>query len=226
MIDKVFKLSDLDLNIKACTSSSSSVQFNSAFSVVRHEFLELQARIGIDKYFRFGSAKSEPEALSTFFSLNLYTDLDPNEWRIKRYFNEECDTILTNNKEMLTNAFEQTKGKYSNCIDRKLMIEEDFVMMLQEHGFFNEKLTIRYGYLCFRMALMVRVDELTNSGFMQMGFVEFLEALSRVIDIYDSQDPERDIMLGYCNGEVMLDKKLENMLTVFNYLKVRRSRVR
>ena len=63
VIDRNFKSSDLDLNIKACTFGSTSTQFNNSFSVVRHEFIELQVRIAIDKYLRSGILKDESEAL-------------------------------------------------------------------------------------------------------------------------------------------------------------------
>lgn len=79
VIDKHFKISHLDLNIKACTSISTSTQQNNAFSVVRHEFLELQARIAIEKYFRSLICKSEPESLSFYFKNDVFIGIDPFE---------------------------------------------------------------------------------------------------------------------------------------------------
>lgn len=222
--DKNFKLSDLDIDIKACTHASTSLQFNNTFSVVRHEFMELQVRTALDKFQRSGACKSEAEALNMFFSQNFNYFFNPSEWRIKRYYNEECDVFFTTNKELLQLIFENTKGRYTKSIEKKGLLEEDFVQMLQEHNFFNEKFTVRYGYICFHVALMTYVDEISNSNYMLAGFLEFIEALARVVDLMDSQDIEKDIFLGFCKSEIPLDKKLENAFMNFSYLKPRRSR--
>ena len=133
--------------------------------------------------------------------------------------------ILTNFKDVLTTIFETTKGKFSKNNDRRGLMEEDFVQMMQEHGFFNDKLTIRYAYMCFHIALSTRVDEITGYSHMQASFTEFIEAFARVCDLSDSTELEKDIFKGYSNEDVPLDKKLELALANFSYLKARRSRI-
>lgn len=224
VFDKNFKLSDLDLNIKACTTASMSTQFNNTFSVVRHEFLELQIRIGLDKYLRTGICKTEKDALETFFNATIFSFIDPYEWRVQRLFNEECDTVITANKDLLNGLFESSKGKVSKNMEKRGLCEEDFLFFMTESGFFNDKFTVRYGHICFHLSLTTRVDEINNSTFMLAGFYEFIEAFCRVVDMADSQDVDKDILVGYCNSDVPLDKKIEKGLSGFNYLKGRRGR--
>lgn len=224
VFDKTFKLSDLDLNIRACTTSSTSTQYNNNFSVVRHEFLELQIRLGLDKYFRSGLSKSEIEALQVFFNSNLFNELNPNNWRTTRLFTEECDLVLSGNKDLLNTIYESSKGKISKNSEKRGLCEEDFMFIMQENGFFNEKFTSRYGHICFHLALTTRVDELANGLFMLASFWEFVEAFCRVCDMTDSQDVDKDILNGFCEIDVSLDKKIERGLSSFNYLKARRGR--
>jgi hypothetical protein len=224
IFDKFFKLSDLDLNIKACTTSSTSTHFNNNFSVVRHEFLELQIRLAFDKFLRNGASKSEAEALSVFFTSNVFMNVLPNEWRVNRLFNEECDLVLTANKELLNAVYESSKGKVSKNSEKRGLCEEDFMFVMQEHGFFNERFTSRYGHICFHLALTTRVDEISSNVFMLANFFEFIEAFCRVCDMTDSLDVDKDILIGFCNPEVTLDKKIELGLSSFNYLKGRRGR--
>lgn len=224
VFDKNFKLSDLDLNIKACTTASISTQYNNTFSVVRHEFLELQIRIGLDKYLRTGICKNEAEALEAFFASKIFNFIDPYEWRMKRLFNEECDTVIIANKELLNTIFESSKGRISKNSEKRGLCEEDFLFAMTEFGFFNDKFTVRYGHICFHLALTTRVDEINNTIFMLAGFYEFIEAFCRVVDLTDTQDVDKDIILGFCNPEVTLDKKIEKGLGGFNYLKGGRRR--
>lgn len=224
VFDRNFKVSDLDLNIKACTFGSISSHTNSTFSVFRHEFLELQIRVSMDKYLRTGVLKSEPEALKGFFDKNWCLDINPCEWRVKRLYNEECDMVLTGFKESLLVLYENTKQKRFKNIEKKGVVEEDFIIMMQEHGFFNEKFTNRYGSICFHLALISRVDEVNSSTHMQANFVEFLEAFCRVVDLSDSKDPEKNIFKGYTDENYSLDHKLESALLNFAYLKPRKNR--
>ena len=96
--------------------------------------------------------------------------------------------------------------------------------MMQEHGFINEKFTVRYGCMCFHLAIYTRVDEIHNNSHMCASFVEFLEAFSRICDLCDSEELEKDIYKGCSNENIPLDKKIESAIMSFSYLKAKRSR--
>ena len=132
-------MADMDLNIKACTLGNSANHTSNAFSVVRHEFLELQIRITLDKYLRSGACKNEASALQCFFNNNWCLDYNPGEWRSKRLYNEECDAILTGSRESLMMLYENTRDKAVRSIEKKGVVGEHFIRMLQDHGFFNER---------------------------------------------------------------------------------------
>ena len=143
-----------------------------------------------------------------------------------RYFNEECDNILTNNKELLMSIYDGYKGKFSNCIAAKVMYVDDFIGLMQEHGFFNEMFSSRYAVILFHFSLMSRVDEISSLDHMQCSFLEFLEAFARVCDLTDSDCIEKDIFKGYNKEDYPLEKKIESALENFSYMKSKKNRRR
>ena len=226
IFDRSFKISDLDLNIKACTQSSVSAHMNSSLSVVRHEFLELSVRVALDKFYRSGVYNNEAEAIGVFFKKHPLTEILSNQWRILRYFNEECENVMVGNKKLLANIYDTYKARNTNNFDKKGIVAEDFLSLVQENGVINEVFSIRYAAVCFNLSLVSRVDEISNLDHMQASFLEFIEALARCSDLLDSNDIERDIFRGYSDSSVLLDKKLETIMENFSYLKVRKPRRR
>lgn len=122
------------------------------------------------------------------------------------------------------NVFESCKGSGGKNFDRKGILEEEFVDVLQKNGFFNEKFTTRYGFICFHLALYAKVDEISSLGHMQASFLEFLEAFARVCDLADSNDLEKDVISGFANADYPLDRKIEVWITNFAYLRNKRTR--
>ena len=194
--------------------------------MVRHEFLELTVRVALDKFYRSGAYINEAEALGVFFKKHALTEILSTQWRALRYFNEECDSVLMGNKELLVNVYDKYKGRNPNNFDKKGMVVEDFLGLVQENGMVNEVFSVRYAAICFHLALVSRVDEISSLEHMQASFLEFLEALARCCDLNDSSDIEKDIFRGYSNSDILLDKKLEATMDNFSYLKVRKNRRR
>jgi NLR family CARD domain-containing protein 3 len=218
IFDKHFKISDLDLGIKACVQGNSIAHISKGINLVRHEFLELMFRVSMDKFIRSGLYKNEAEGLARFFQKDWILNVNTSDWRALRYYNEECDNILTANKEILNIIYAKFKDKDTKN-DKKGMTVDEFISGMQEHGFINEKFSIRYAAACFHFALITRIDEISANDHTQMSFIEFLEAFARVSDLLDSKDLEKDILKGFDKENPSLDKKIESNLLVFGYLK-------
>lgn len=58
----------------------------------------------------------------------------------------------------------------------------EFVDIIKFYELLDERLTERDIYLSFNLAMMTQEDETTNDRFIQMIFVEFLEALARIAE--------------------------------------------
>lgn len=66
LFDKNFRISDLDLHIKAANFSMQSSQLNPTFGTIRHEFMEILLRAAMDKYNRSGVCSDEHASFSRF----------------------------------------------------------------------------------------------------------------------------------------------------------------
>lgn len=216
VFDKNFKISDTDLALKA--SKFSINQVTTAYGLIRHEFLEFLVRVSIDKYYRSGFFSDEIEAVEYFFEKNFikFSQIyDPDKWRSDRYFTQECEEILIENKGLLQNIFDQNSGKKAKPGEKKYMRLEDFIGICQTNGLFTEMFNLRQGTLCFHMSLLTHVDELNTNFHMEASRLEFIEALARVADFNESSDPERD-MLSNIYPTQDLHEKLKNILSMFS----------
>ncbi|OMJ79651.1 hypothetical protein SteCoe_20271 [Stentor coeruleus] len=208
IFDKNFKISDVDLALKASKYSKNTT--NSAYGLVRHEFLEFLIRVSLDKYYRSGLCFTECEAIETFFQthfINHLTIYEQDKWRVDRLFNKECEEVLIENREIFQTIFDIYSGRKAKPGEKKYMLVEDFLNLCQNHGLMSETFNIRHATLCFHMALMTHVDEISGIIHTEATKIEFVDALARVVEHFNSPDPEKD-MLGYIYTPPMLSKKL------------------
>lgn len=213
IFDKNFKISDIDLALKA--SKYSLNQINTAYGLIRHEFLEFVLRTALDKYHRSGICSSEPEAIKYFFEnhvLKYITTHDQDRWRVDRYFTKYCEEVVLDYKEFLQTLFELNSGKKAKPGEKKYMRLEDFIGVCQTYELLNENFNIRNVTLCYHMALNTHVDEMSTLKHMEASKMEFIEALARVIDFNGSLDAEKD-MLGYVYPAWDLDEKLKSFFS-------------
>lgn len=85
---KLFKISDLDYNFITVNSSKNKDKNyrNPDKAMIRFEFIEVFARIAIDKYIRTGVCKNALDSLEIFFSSKSVREKleeieDPQTWR-------------------------------------------------------------------------------------------------------------------------------------------------
>lgn len=104
--------------------------------------------------------------------------LDSNGWRWARYYLQEVDELFAEHMATL----QQVYGAYCTGIAGRVtfMNPEDFeklcyVLHLTESP--------KVCHWAFRTSMMTQVDEFNSQRHLQMSFIEFLEAFSRVIEI-------------------------------------------
>ncbi|EAR90532.2 hypothetical protein TTHERM_00120780 (macronuclear) [Tetrahymena thermophila SB210] len=222
---KNFKISDLDYNFITVNSSKNKEKNyrNPDKAMIRFEFLEVIARIAIDKYIRSGACKNAQESLCNFFSNKQVREKfeeieDPQAWRDTKYWIEECDIIIQNNLEMIQGLWNKwansKKSEKRGFQTTQTMSINEFIDMVKNYNLLDDFLTERDILLAFNLAMMTQVDELNNDRFIQMTFVEFLEAIARLAD------KKCMLPLGTVDGsynlqerqQVRLEFKLESLL--------------
>ena len=202
------------MSLKASKFALNSI--STAYGLVRHEFLEFLIRVALDKYFRSGLCKTEAQAIKRFFDLHFLKHLtmyNQDKWRNDRLFNKLCEDVLIEYSDVLQAVFFLNSGKKAKPGEKKLMLLEDFLGICQQHNLLNEKFNIRQATLCFHMSLMTHVDELSTSMHMEANKMEFCEAISRLSEYIDSNDPEKD-MLNYVYSDIHLSEKLSKVFNI------------
>ena len=205
----------MDLSLKASKFTSNNI--STAYGLVRHEFLEFLIRIALDKYFRPGICKTEDQAIQVFFNSHFLKNLkayDQDKWRKDRFFNKPCEDVIIEHSDVLQTVFLLNSGKKAKPGEKKLMLLEDFLGVCQQHNLLNEKFNIRQATICFHLSLITHIDELSTVFHMEADKMEFCEALARLSEYIDSNDPEKD-MLNYVYSKIPLSEKLSKIFSIY-----------
>jgi len=113
----------------------------------------------------------------------IITKYDSNVWRWQRvYICEEVDLVLKAHKSILDAVYKRFSGRFDKPGKPKTMSLEEFQDVCNQSGLVNETFVSRNIDVCFNLAMMTQVDELSTRRHLQMSFVEFLEALCRACD--------------------------------------------
>jgi len=62
------------------------------------------------------------------------------------------------------------------------MTVDEFEKFISNAGLLNDLLTFRDLGLCFNLSMMTQVNEVENNRHLQANFLEFMEAVARVVD--------------------------------------------
>ncbi|KAL4496015.1 hypothetical protein ABPG72_015437 [Tetrahymena utriculariae] len=190
---KLFKIADVDYNFISAISNTVKEHnyLNPEKVVIRFQFLELIVRIICDKYMRNGNCKSVQKAIQKFFYKKSNQQVieeieDSQKWRDERFWNEGCESVLENHMETIKEIWikwaDSRKGEKRSLKSQKSMNIYEFTDMVKYLKLINEIFTEKYVLLSFNLSMMVQIDEVSNNKFINMRFVEFLEALGRIAE--------------------------------------------
>ena len=113
------------------------------------------------------------------------------EFRVKRYWNEECDNIYKSHYTLFESLYQSRSGSHRMPGEKKydrgdnknsFMAFDEYVSIFSDSGLINDIFTERDTILSFAQSMMTQVDELESDRHMKMQMLEFLEALARAAD--------------------------------------------
>lgn len=188
MVDgNLFKLADLDLNLKAAGySDEKNNPLNPPNSLVRFKFMEMLVRIAKDKYLRNKLTLDMGEAVQRLLNDHvtpMVAKFNHMNWRRERYLCEEVDLVYKAYKPVLDTVFGRFSGRYTKPGYKKFMSLEEFTDFCTTAGLINDSFAARETSTCFNIAMITQVDEIHKRRHLEMSFVEFLEALARGADM-------------------------------------------
>lgn len=194
IFDGNFRLADLDFHTKAALYSEvKNNPRNPANALVRYQFMEILVRIALDKFLKTGQAGSPSEAIFIMLNNHIKPNLShilADKWRFSRYITEEVDNILKANVPLIKAIY----AKYSKLNvkpgQKPFMCLQEFDDICITGQLLTETFTARETNLAFNLAMMTQPNEMDLDRHLQMSFIEFIEAISRVADMAKLPDPE------------------------------------
>jgi len=184
---KLLSTSDFDRIFIATYTKSDKTKNprNPDRALVRHQFMEGIFRMADQKYVSTGVVTSQKEAVKIMLD-EIYpfiSSFDNHKWRVERYWNEPVDTVLKSYLPIFRGVYKKYSGLKTLPGQRPFMCLEEFQKLVGDAGMYSDKCGERDALLSYNYAMMTQVDELNSDRIFQMSFLEFLEAISRIIDL-------------------------------------------
>jgi len=193
------KKRDIDLvfvsaNVEDKDSSSDNKeknQVNADKALMRFEFLQVLARLAINKYVKSGEVPDVSDAIEHLIHTNLLGMLpddakhDEDVFRRARLYKIPVADMLRKYQKPLRVLFDFYARSGSNDLANRekntLLSQTEWTVMLHECGVIDHELTEREGRLCFIWSQTLVTDEVKRREKMiHLSFVDFLEALCRL----------------------------------------------
>ncbi|CAK9105363.1 Leucine-rich repeat-containing protein 74B [Durusdinium trenchii] len=195
--DKNCKLQDLDTIFVATNvndgeeeqgKDSNGKKLNPDRDLCRYEFVEIIARIAIQKFLGPKIEATPGDAVRKLIDEHLIPFLDienPQVFRDRYLWSVPTDLILKGFHEILFKLFRRSADANMNR-KRKRMTVDGFRRLLTTTGVFDaEACTERDARLAYRLAVINTVDEMTGEDHLTVGYTEFLELLGRTAFLCD-----------------------------------------
>lgn len=205
--DGTLKLKDSDLKFIATYTKTDPAMMknprNPDRMLVRYQFLEIWVRLADQKFIQNGLASTFPEALEKTLNEHVLPYVNqndqyfvPQKWREERYWNEEVDTVYKSYLPIAISLYRKYSGMKTKPGMKKFTCIEELQKLATDAGILNDNLVDRDIVIAYNLSMMTQIDELNSDRIFQMNFIEFLEALARIADVYSAPSPgEEEVIL-------------------------------
>lgn len=200
MIDDTLRLKDADLKFIATYTKTDPALMknyrNPDRMLVRYQFLEIWVRLADQKFIGNGVVNNFPDAVEKVLSEHVIPYINandphfaPQKWREERYWNEEVDTVYKSYLPIVQVLYKKYSGMKTKPGMKKFTCIEELQKLATDAAILNDNLVDRDIVVAFNLSMMTQVDELNSDRIFQMNFVEFLEAIARIADVYSAASP-------------------------------------
>lgn len=203
MIDDSFRLKDADLKFIATYTKTDPAMMknprNPDRMLVRYQFLEVWVRLADQKFISTGTVNTFPEAVDKLLNDHVLPYINANtsiflsqKWREERYWNEQVDTVYKSYLPIMQGLYRKYSGMKTKPGMKKFTCVEELQKLAVDAAILNDTLVDRDIVVAFNLSMITQVDELTSDRIFQMSFIEFIEAVARLADIYSALSPGED----------------------------------
>ena len=220
-MEKIYR--DIYYNKKEAEQRSNNKKYfpSNLFNLIRHTFLWFLVEISIDNFMNAKNKIENPyDALKYSmdnFLIKGFQSYEYNSWRKERYYNEEIDNYIKAFIPLIDGVFHTFCKAYPEKKENSefglKMTQEDFTYLIMTFIKSDEFNMSEIPYI-FHISKKLSLDEISNDEFLYLNFIEFCEALCRVIDIYSPYPLEerKDDWPLEKRKEQLLVEKMENIM--------------
>ena len=185
------KLSDIDFEFIATKAGIKNVALNPERWLVRYQFMEIFVRIALQKYYKPQKDINPKDRITQSMAvkklfqndlLPIFQAYDWNKWRAEKLWTQTNDMLIKENFKSIKRLYDLYSGKYSLPGKQKFMSLDEFNDLINSSNIMKNS-NVGPGDVgaSFNVSMMTQVNELENERHMQMTFVEFVEALFRIL---------------------------------------------
>lgn len=200
MIDDTLRLKDADLKFIATYTKTDPALMknyrNPDRVLVRYQFLEVWVRLAEQKFISNHIVNNIVEAVEKLLSDHLLPYIKahepfffPQKWREERYWTEDVDAVYKSYLPVVQALYKKYSGLKTKPGQKSFTCLEEMQKLATEAGILNDNLVERDVVAAFSLSMMTQVDELQSDRIFQMSFVEFLEAVARIAEVYSACKP-------------------------------------
>ncbi|CAD8141715.1 unnamed protein product [Paramecium octaurelia] len=227
LIDGVdLKIQDVESNLISIKNNvDNKYIYNPDSALIRYQFIESLYRLALDKYVRTNIVKNAADAVYRLlkeFKPYFHNFDSTQEWRQRRLWNKECDTLIQFKMGFLKKLYDYITDISNRrwYFKLKWISIKEFKEFCKQIGL-NEYLSDKQQVIIYNFSMMSQVDELNQDRNVRMTLIEFIESLGRIAErISPSPIGERIADWTYEQRTMLpLNVKLESLLT-YIYIKV------
>ena len=169
---------------------------NDTNSITRTEFVELLVRIAAAKFVSLGHTTCLGEAMEMLCRDTIVANLpgflseDRSVWRNNRLYTEEMDGVFKEYLEFMKLLFKVYRRQGGGRFSPSMQIEQ-FEKIIDQLELYDAKCTIQGVRNAFLFSQMLTVDNINDQAKAEgLQFVEFLEAVARVAELWNLPSKE------------------------------------
>ena len=177
------------LSIKTYTKTDPALMKNPRNpdrALVRYQFMEFILRVA-EECINKGLFQTYVEAAQKLFEDNILPHIKIFNWqefRQNKYWNENCDCVYKTYLPIIQSVYKKYSGAKTKPGLKKFMCLEELFKLVNDAQLLNDRLVDRDISVFFNVSMMTQVDELTKDRIYEMAFIEYMECLARIADVY------------------------------------------
>ncbi|CEM39209.1 unnamed protein product [Vitrella brassicaformis CCMP3155] len=161
-------------------------------SLMRFQWLEAIVRLADQKYKKSGDAETLGEAMEILLESHILPyEKDyrkPIDWRTEELFTEAVQQVYSRHMKTIRAAFDDYAMRDAGSGLPPYICLPEFNAFCEAANALDGRFTAREVSLAFTLAMMTQVNETDKRRHLEMSFVEFLEAVGRIVYMREGYD--------------------------------------